>query len=319
MTRGRLVRALLVVLALAAAGAACQGDGSESEASEFERGAGVENGFSVRDQAGNLLEMEAPPRRIVSLVPAATASLLALGAGDLLVARTEYDAEPELADLPSVGQGLHPSIERLVSLSPGLVIRFEGEQDRVTPQALDRAGIPHLGVRPDRIDDVLEMIRLLGRVTQRGVQADSIVTAIRTELERVRERVRDVRRPRVAFLLGGDPPWTVAGGTFLHELLEIAGGRNALADAGTLYAPVSVEAIVTRDLGAILTLESTRIPSALDHLPLIRVPDAVQSPGPGLARSARDISRALHPEVWLDGLPEGSPDGSPDASPESPR
>lgn len=313
MTRGRLVRALLVVLALAAAGAACQGNGPESEASEFEGRAG--DGFSVRDQAGNLLEMEAPPRRIVSLVPAATASLLALGAGDLLVARTEYDAEPELADLPSVGQGLHPSIEGLVSLSPELVIRFEGEQDRVTPLALDRAGIPHLGVRPDRIDDVLEMIRLLGRVTQRSAQGDSIVTAIRTELERVRERVRDVRRPRVAFLLGGDPPWAVAGGTFLHELLEIAGGRNALADAGTLYAPVSVEAIVTRDVGAILTLNSAPIPPALDHLPLIRVSDAVQSPGPGLARSARDISRALHPEVWL----EGSPDRSPDASPESSR
>lgn len=252
----------------------------------------------LQDQAGRTVRLERPPRRIVSLVPAATEILLELGAGDRLAGRTDFDDDPRVADLPSVGGGIDPSIERLVGLEADLVIRFEGEQDRATPPALDRAGIPHLAVRPDRIDDVLEMIGLLGRATDRAPEAARLVERIEDELDAVRARVAGAPRPSVAFLLGGDPPWVVAEGTFLHELLEIAGGDNALAGAGVLYAPVSVEEIVEREVDLVLTVEGARIPPSLSSLALRRVPDQVQSPGIHLARSARRISEALHPELW---------------------
>lgn len=252
----------------------------------------------LQDQAGRTVRLERPPRRIVSLVPAATEILLELGVGDRLAGRTDFDDDPRVAELPSVGGGIDPSIERLVGLEADLVIRFEGQQDRATPPALDRAGIPHLAVRPDRIADVLEMVSLLGRATGRAPEAARLAGRIEDDLDAVRTRVAGAPRPSVAFLLGGDPPWVVAEGTFLHELLEIAGGGNALAGAGTLYAPVSVEEIVEREVDLVLTVDGARVPPSLSDLTLRRVPDDVQSPGIHLARSARRISEALHPELW---------------------
>ncbi|MFW6175667.1 MAG: hypothetical protein ACOC7L_02465, partial [Acidobacteriota bacterium] len=82
------------------------------------------------------------------------------------------------------------------------------------------------------------------------------------------------------------------------ELLVVAGGENALGDAGTLYAPVSVEEIIAREVDLVLVLESGSLPAPLNSLPVRRLPDGVQSPGVRLGRSARQISRALHPELW---------------------
>ncbi len=260
--------------------------------------AGGDSVLLLRDQAGRQVELARSPERIVSLVPSATGILRELGAEERLVARTDFDTAAVLDNLPSVGQGLRPSLERLVAHDPDLVIRFEGEQDRDTPAALDRAGIPHLGVRPDRVEDVLEMIRILGAVLERTARADSLRRGIVRELDAVRRRVEGRPRPRVAFLLGGDPPWVVTRGTFLHELLEVAGGQNVLADAGRLYAPVSVEEIVQRDVDLILVLESGSVPEQLASRPVRRLPDGVQSPGVHLARSARQISQVLHPELW---------------------
>lgn len=233
------------------------------------------------------------PRRVVSLVPAATEILLALGMRDRIVARNDFDGDASLQALPSVGGGLHPSMERLVAVGPDLVIRFEGEQDRATPSALDRAGIAHVGVRPDRIDDVRRIVLQLGGIMGVPERAEALVAELDRELDEVRAGAPRTDRPRVAFLLGGSPPWAVGPDTFLSELLEIAGGENVLADAGPLYGPVSVETILARRVDLVLIPEGSRLPVALEHLPVRRLPEAVQSPGLGLGASARAIARAI--------------------------
>ena len=262
--------------------------------------AGEENvDLTFSDQAGREIHLPAPPGRIVSLVPAATGIILALGEGHRLVGRTDYDQEPQLAELPSVGGGLHPSLERLTSLEPDLVIRFEGDQDRATPSALERAGIVHMGVRPDRLDDIFRMIELLGAALDVPHQAATLTAQLQEELDSVRARI-DQRPPvRTLFLLGGDPPWVAGPGTFIHELVEIAGGRNVL-EAGEvpLYGPVSVEAIAQREVDVLLVPEGGQVPTGLRRLEVVRVSGAVQSPGVGLGEAARELSRVLHPEVW---------------------
>jgi iron complex transport system substrate-binding protein len=242
---------------------------------------------------GALPPAPAAPERVVSLVPAATEILLALGMLDRIVARNDFDRDPSLQALPSVGGGLHPSMERLVAVEPDLVIRFEGEQDRATPAALDRAGIAHIGVRPDRIEDVRRIVLQLGGIMGVPGRAETLVAELDRELDEVRAGAPSTDRPRVAFLLGGSPPWAVGPDTFLSELLEIAGGENVLADAGPLYGPVSVETILARRVDLILIPEGNRLPAALAHLPVRRVPEAVQSPGLGLGSSARAIARAI--------------------------
>jgi iron complex transport system substrate-binding protein len=276
----------------------CGHDAPDETASSRPEG-GDATALVVTDQADRVVSLASEPTRIVSLVPAATGILLALGEEERLVARTDYDHREELEDRPSVGGGLHPSLERILSLEPHLVIRFEGDQDRATPAGLERAGIPHLAVRPDGIADVRDMIHLLGEVVGRRSEAKALWSQVEEELDRVRERVAGQPRPRVAFLLGGNPPWVAGAGTFLHELVEIAGGRNAVAKLElALYAPVSVEELVAMEVDLVLILEGARIPESLREFPAARVPATVQSPGLGLAASARAVSRAIHPELW---------------------
>ncbi len=241
--------------------------------------------------------MHEDPRRIVSLVPAATEILLALGEGDRLVARTDYDLGPELAQLPSVGGGLHPSLERLVALDPDLVIRFEGDQDRATPAALDRASIPHLGIRPDRIEDIRRIVREIADAVGATERGEALLHEMDDTLAEVREAARGRLQLRVAFLLGGDPPWAVGRGTFMNELLETAGGENALADLTRTYGPISVETILAREVDLILIPEGGRLPPALGAVPVRRVPEIVRSPGVAVGEAARAIARILDEEA----------------------
>ncbi len=253
------------------------------------------------DAAGIQHTFEAAPRRIVSLVPSATEALLAMGVANRLVGRTDYDRVPELAGLPSVGGGLQPNLEVLVSLDLDLVIRFAGESDLATAERLTALGIPHFAVQPDGIEDVLTIIRDLGRITDAADAADAVLLEIRDALDDVARRVADLPQPRVAYLLGGDPPWVAGPGTYIDELMAVAGGNNVFDDLGPLYAPVSMEALLDRDLDLILLSEGLTSPSPLAHVPTAFLPASVEIPGPGLGRAARDIAVLIHPGAFEEG------------------
>ena len=176
----------------------------------------------------------------------ATEALLAMGRASHLVGRTDYDRLPELTDLPSVGGGLQPNLEILVSLDLDLVIRFAGESDLATAERLTELGIAHFAVQPDGIDDVLGIIGDLGRITGAADAADAMLREIRDTLDEVARRVATFPELRVAYLLGGDPPWVAGPGTYIDELMTVAGGKNVFDDLGPLYAPVSMESLLDR-------------------------------------------------------------------------
>jgi len=250
----------------------------------------------VEDDAGQVLTLDADPLRILSLVPSATGILLALGQGDRLVGRTDYDTAPEVAHLPSVGGGLGASVERIVTLDPDLVIHFRADSDPGTPRQLEAAGIPHMAIRPDRVEDVRRILLMIGAVVRETARADSLLAALDAGLAEVSARVGEAPRPRVV-LIGGDPPTVAGPGTFLHELVVLAGGENAFADVGELYAPVSLEEIIRRDVDLILAPESVRVPPALEGIPLRRIPLDVLTPGLEVTGSARVLASILHPDI----------------------
>lgn len=252
--------------------------------------------LAIQDDAGREVVLEDDPLRIISLVPSVTGIIQALGEADRLVGRTDFDLHPSLTHLPSVGGGLHPSLERLVALAPDLVIRFEGESDRSTPDALDAAGVPHIAVRPDSIGDIRRLIVTVARITATPEEGEALLALLNRDLDRVRRLVEGEPRVRVAFVLGGDPPWVAGRGTFLHELLDVAGGENVFGDTGPLYAPVSVEEVIRRAPSLLLAPEGARIPQGMAHLPLRRVPTDVQIPGHLVGTSAVELARVIHPE-----------------------
>ena len=255
-----------------------------------------EEQIQVNDDAGRVLTFSAPPRRIVSLVPSATEILVALGQSDALVARTDFDRIPALQHLPSVGGGLGASLEAILVAQPDLVVLFHGPSDAATPARLDALGIRYLAIRPDGIGDVFRIVGVLGEITSVRGAADSLRQSLAGELEEVRMASAGRRRPAVAILLGGNPPLVAGHGTFLHELVELAGGRNALDDGVGLYAPTSVEEILRRTPDLVLLSEGAVLPNALGHLPVRRVPAEVQIPGIALGASARLVFSLLHGE-----------------------
>ncbi len=214
------------------------------------------------------------------------------------VGRTDYDRMPELIELPSVGGGLQPNLEILVSLDLDLVIRFAGDSDLATAERLTEFGIPHFAVQPDGIEDVLTIIRDLGSIMGAPDAADTMLRDIRDALDDVARRVAGLPQPRVAYMLGGDPPWVAGPGTYLDELMAVAGGNNVFDDIGPLYAPVSMETLLDRSLDLVLLSDGLTLPSPLAHVPSAVLPSSVEIPGPGLGRAARDIARLIHPGAF---------------------
>jgi iron complex transport system substrate-binding protein len=250
------------------------------------------------DDAGTRHTFEAAPRRMISLVPSATETLLAMALADRLVGRTDYDRMSELTKLPSVGGGLQPNLEILVSLDLDLVIRFAGDSDLATAGRLTELGITHFAVQPDGIENVLAIIRDLGRITGASDAAEVLLSEIQIDLDDVARRVAALSKPRVAYLLGGDPPWVAGPGTYIDELIALAGGRNVFHNLGLLYAPVSMEALLDRDLDLIFLSNGLTKPPPLAHVPSAVLPASVEIPGPGLGRAAQDIARLIHPGAF---------------------
>lgn len=258
----------------------------------------------VVDATGRRVRLLEPARRIVSLVPSVNQILFEIGAADGVVGRTDYDTLPALAELPSVGGGLGPDLETLASLRPDLVIRFAGDSDTATPAWLDELGVPHLAVRPDRIADVFAIIDAMGRVTGRSAAADTLATRLRAELYAVAAAVDTLPPVRTAYLMGGTPPWTASGGTYIHELVELAGGVNVFADLERLYAPVSPEVVASQQVDVFLVSRDADIDARMvGERPVRALSPGVQLPGPELGAAAREVARALHPGLELGGGP----------------
>jgi iron complex transport system substrate-binding protein len=260
-----------------------------------ERTGGGTDALTVTDASGAMVTLDGPARRIVSLVPSATQTLRAIGADGTLVGRTNFDRESWTDAIPSVGGGIEPNLEAIVALEPDLVIRFEGSQDPRTPQRLDELGIAHLAVRPDHIGDIYRTTRLLGVVTGRAVEADSLVSSIRRDLSALADAVAALPRRRVAYVLGGTPPWVSGPGTYIDEIISLVGGDNVFKDLRVLYSSVSPEQLLTRDIEVVLHSGTDAFDAGLTPgARIANIGDALEIPGPDVVEAAYHVAELLH-------------------------
>ena len=254
--------------------------------------------IEITDITGRTLLLDALPRRIISLVPSASEILLSLGAVDRMVGRTDFDTAAAVSHLPSVGGGLNPNLEAILAMEPDLVIRFAGDSDSATRRHLDRMGVPYFTIRPDGIQDVRQIISDLGALTGHLGFADTLLARMDAALSDIRTRVRARARPRVAYLLGGSPPWVAGGGSYIEELIDVAGGENVFSDLDGLFGPVNVELFLVREMDVLLAAEGTDVSIPRTDVPLRRVSPGVEIPGPHLADAALEVARILHPEAF---------------------
>ena len=159
---------------------------------------------SATEQQPGSSAATAPARRIVSLVPALTEMLFAIGAGPQVVAVSSFDDfPPEVKSLPRVGALLDPDVERILTLRPDLVITY-GSQGSVEAQ-LARAGIKTFSYRHGGVMAILQTLRELGTATGRVPQAEGKTREIEAKLNAVRATVRGYARPRVLLVFGRQP------------------------------------------------------------------------------------------------------------------
>ncbi|MEN8374269.1 MAG: cobalamin-binding protein [Gemmatimonadota bacterium] len=276
----------------------------------------------VVDDAGNAVDPAAAPRRIVSLIPAVTEFVVALGAADRLIARTDYDTNPLLDTLPSVGGGLTPDLEWLVQRRPDLVIGWTDGTARTVLGRLRDLGVSVYAADIQSLADADSTVLRIGRLLDLREAAEGIVRDTRSGLDEVRRAVDGMPRPSVLYVLSTDPPMTAGPGTFLHEVIELAGGINVFADAGARWPTISLEQVVARDPDVLLVPvgeegfahadQLARLPgwASLSAVRAGRVHEVdaelFHRPGPHLVDVARTLARTYYPGVGLDG-DDGAP------------
>jgi iron complex transport system substrate-binding protein len=260
----------------------------------------------------------APATRIVSLVPALTEVLFAIGAGPQVVGVSSYDeVPPEVKKLPKVGALLDPDTERILSLRPGLVVVY-GSQSELAAQ-LPRAGIRTYSYRHGGIATTLDSIRELGTETGHSAEATALVSSLRRRLDAVRDKVKGRTRPRTLLVFERQPGtlrqvYASGGFGFLHEMLEIAGATNVFADVQRESVQPSVETLLARAPDVILEVRATGLAggggdlqawSVLSSTPAVRnrrvlllSGDYLVVPGPRMAAATETYARALHPDAF---------------------
>jgi iron complex transport system substrate-binding protein len=266
----------------------------------------------VVDDAGRPVVLAAPARRVISLIPAQTEVILRLAGPAVLVARTRWDTDPALAALPSVGNALTPSVEWLTARRPDLVIAWPDAQSRDVVSRLEDVGVPVYASRVESVADVRTMIRRLGVLLDRTAAADSLDAAITAELEYVRRLVAGRPQRSVLYLLNADPPMAAGPGTYVDELIRLAGGRNVFADLRQLWPQVALEEIIARQPDVIIRPSERALDDPVAglagrpgwrDLKAVRTgrvhavdPDLYNRPGPRVGAAARGLALRIHAE-----------------------
>ncbi len=195
------------------------------------------------------LPFSSPPRRVVSLVPSTTESLIELGLGDRLVGRTDYCVYPvgKVEHVPSVGGTKNPNIDLIRALSPDLVIMNYEENRREDADALRDAGIVVWATFPQTVREAFNLLWTMMYAFESPAQSESI-----RQIERLcdlLELIEPAQPCRVFVPIWHDPLMTFNSDTFAHDLLRICGGTNVFAERERRYP-------LAADLGAAVPLSA---------------------------------------------------------------
>lgn len=263
----------------------------------------------------------AQARRIVSLVPALTEMLFAIGAGPQVVGVSSYDDFPEpVKSLPKVGALLDPDMERILSLRPTLVITYGSQTD--VERQLERTKIRTFSYRHTGLAGLFRTMHDLGEAVGRTMDADRVAQDLQSRLNSIKTRVSTQRPVRTLLVFERDPRSLrglfVSGGVgFLHDMLDIAGGSNIFADVKQRAVQATTETILARRPEVILEVraaESALAPAdqaaeiaawrRLSSVPAVRtgrvfflIDDRLVIPGPRVVEGTRLLAHTLHPDA----------------------
>ena len=204
------------------------------------------------DDTGRRMYFAKPPGRIVSLAPSITEMLFAMEAGDQLVGVTDFcDYPPEAAKKPKVGYS-NPNVETLVALQPDLVV---APDDFLKPDVivkLEQLKIPVFILSDKNVEGIFVHIQTLGRIVGRSSKADAVAMQLRQQVAAIQQRIQGMAPVRMLYVLNSQPLITVGPGSFIDQLIGMAGGINVAAKSATPYPRLSMEAVLWEDPEALI-------------------------------------------------------------------
>jgi iron complex transport system substrate-binding protein len=265
--------------------------------------------------------LAAPPQRIVSVSPTVTEILYGVGAFDHVVGVTDYCTyPPEARSRERIGGWSTPNLERIVRLHPDLVVMTEGQPTSLVSN-LNQLGIPTLTTPNQTVSDVFTAIDEVGAAVGKQREAQALIASTRATLDKVRKRTGGATRPKVIVAVDRSPGslrdlYVATQGSYLADLVEIAGGHVVAPSTPSGYSKISKETVVALNADVVLELktgaraeDAQRARSDWRELPALnavrnsRVYELTQDFIPHnsqlIARTVVLLAHILHPEIPL--------------------
>jgi len=265
------------------------------------------------DDLGRKLYLAKPPTRIISLAPSITEMLFALGLNEEIVGVTEFcDYPPAALEKPKVGYS-RPNLESIVGLQPDLLLAPKSFMRVDLLQKLEQLKIPTFVFAPQTVEEIMAHIQMLGRMVGRSHEGNAQTVELRKQISTLSQQVDGLPRPTMLYVLNSNPLITVGPGSFIHHLIELAGGRNAAEEATTPYPRLTMEEVLRQNPDFLVfpvgrfegipqseqdTWKRWDTLNAVKHDRMFQVQsDLLNRPGPRIIEGLKQLVNVLHPEV----------------------
>jgi iron complex transport system substrate-binding protein len=244
--------------------------------------------------------------RIASLAPNLTELTFSAGAGDRLVATVAYSDHPDAArSIPRIGDAFRVDLERLLALRPDAVLAWTTGTPLPTIERIRSLGLRVVPIETNRLDDIAEAVRSIGRLAGTGAVADAVAARFERDVGALRARYRGRSTLRVFLQVNERPLYTVNGRQIMSEIVELCGGSNVFADLNELAPSIGVEAVIAANPQVILATGDTVRDAAgswskWPYIEAVRTGNVYSLPADDIARAttrllagAREICRTL--------------------------
>ncbi len=264
---------------------------------------------TLTDELGRTVAVPDHPHKLVCLAPSVVDDVYSLGAGNDVIAVSEYTTYPaEAAKKPIIGAPLNPSLEKIIALHPDLVLGSGDMNHLPAIDQLERYGIPVFMVNPHGIAGIYKSIASLGHALNRESDAAHLLGDLQAREQSVRARVLDKPAVRLFMPVWYDPIVTVGRHAFITELIEVAGGNSITSDIAQEWPQVSLEAIVARHPDALLLIKGSKVSlaelsgrpgwqglSAVREGRVFFVDKRIELPSPAAIYAMEELAKQLHP------------------------
>lgn len=267
----------------------------------------------ITDDFGNKVKFEKAPDTIVSLAPNNTEILFALGLGDKVVGVTSFCDYPEEAlSIEKIGDYNGINLEKIVELNPDLVLNY-GPGNEDDNARLKEAGIPMLAFMPESIDAVINTINTIGQATGTTEEAKELTNNMLKKEEEIVNLVKGSEKKKVFYEIWHDPLMAAGPGSFMDQLIVLAGGTNIAEDAEGDYPQYDLEQLIERNPEVYLTSADMpdKTPESMMARPGFENIEAMKTgnvhvldanitsrSGPRIVDALELVAKAIHPELF---------------------